>query len=148
MAHDPQGRDALLVAHEQHRDRFEFASNWSYVAVIRLPEATARAGLTVRWKPFLLGPSFQSFGCSTLAIRHEEGEGCLCVARYPERQRARHEIPWRQPTQFPRRSLRPMRAAILGAEQPWIAAFCQRTMLQNFRDDTDIDGPRWTLKPV
>ena len=37
---------------------FEFASTYSYVAAMRIEEECARAGVEVRWKPFLLGPIF------------------------------------------------------------------------------------------
>ena len=44
---------------------FEFASNYSYLSVMRIEREAARHELSVQWRPFLLGPIFQSFGWST-----------------------------------------------------------------------------------
>lgn len=41
---------------------FDFASNYSYQSVMRIEAAAVRLGVRVVWKPFLLGPSFQSLG--------------------------------------------------------------------------------------
>ena len=38
---------------------FEFASTYSYVGVMRAPDAFRSAGLKVVWKPFLLGPKYR-----------------------------------------------------------------------------------------
>ena len=37
---------------------FELASTYSYPAAMRVESAAARAGVQVRWRPFLLGPIF------------------------------------------------------------------------------------------
>jgi 2-hydroxychromene-2-carboxylate isomerase len=34
-----------------------------------------------------------------------------------------------------------MRVALVGAEQPWIGAYCRRMMCLNFAEDRDIDAP-------
>jgi 2-hydroxychromene-2-carboxylate isomerase len=44
---------------------FEFGSNYSYLSVMRIEQEAARLGVTVQWRPFLLGPIFKSFGWST-----------------------------------------------------------------------------------
>jgi 2-hydroxychromene-2-carboxylate isomerase len=41
---------------------FEFASTYSYPAVFRIERLASAAGAAVEWKPFLLGPIFQSQG--------------------------------------------------------------------------------------
>src|SRR5262245_44856770 len=41
---------------------FELASTYSYLAVSRAPEAARAAGVTLVWRPFLLGPIFQKQG--------------------------------------------------------------------------------------
>jgi 2-hydroxychromene-2-carboxylate isomerase len=41
---------------------FEFASTYSYVAALRIERVAGEAGVTVEWKPFLLGPIFQGQG--------------------------------------------------------------------------------------
>ena len=37
---------------------FEFASTYSYVGAMRIEQECARAGVALRWRPFLLGPLF------------------------------------------------------------------------------------------
>src|SRR5262249_26273930 len=41
---------------------FDLASNYSYLTLMRVEEVARRAGVTLRWEPFLLGPIFESFG--------------------------------------------------------------------------------------
>jgi 2-hydroxychromene-2-carboxylate isomerase len=41
---------------------FELASTYSYPAAMRITEAALAAGVTVRWRPFLLGPIFKAQG--------------------------------------------------------------------------------------
>lgn len=57
------------------------------------------------------------------------------------RQCAKYCLPWMRPTNFPRSALLPMRVALLGAEQAWIAEYSKRIMLANFAEDREIDSP-------
>jgi 2-hydroxychromene-2-carboxylate isomerase len=43
----------------------EFASNYSYLSVMRIEQEGARLDVPIRWRSFLLGPIFKSFGWST-----------------------------------------------------------------------------------
>jgi 2-hydroxychromene-2-carboxylate isomerase len=64
------------------------------------------------------------------------------VARFwrdMERQCRKYGLRWRQPSAFPRVGVLPSRVALLGAEQPWIGAFCRRVMELNFVLDQDIN---------
>lgn len=118
---------------------FDFGSNYSYPAVMRLPEMARAAGVAVRWRPFLLGPIFQSFGWSTSPFVTQKEKGAY-VRRDMQRLCAKYGIAWRQPTAFPRRAILPLRVALLGADEPWITGFCQRMMQLNFAHDADIDN--------
>ena len=40
---------------------FEFASTYSYLSVCRIEELAKENGIDIKWKPFLLGPTFISF---------------------------------------------------------------------------------------
>jgi 2-hydroxychromene-2-carboxylate isomerase len=119
---------------------FEFGSNYSYLSVMRIQDAAARAGARVRWKPFLLGPIFRSFGWETSPFVLQKAKGDY-VWKDMARQCRKADIPWRQPTTFPRSALLPLRVAILGAEQEWMDAYCRRIMALNFAEDRDIDVP-------
>ena len=41
---------------------FELASAYSYLAAMRIEARAERAGVTLRWRPFLLGPVFRAQG--------------------------------------------------------------------------------------
>ena len=43
---------------------FEFASTYSYPAAMRVEALAAAAGVTLAWRPFLLGPIFAAQGWS------------------------------------------------------------------------------------
>ena len=44
---------------------FEFASTYSYPAAMRIAELAHARGVSVRWRPFLLGPIFKAHGWTT-----------------------------------------------------------------------------------
>jgi 2-hydroxychromene-2-carboxylate isomerase len=119
---------------------FDFGSNYSYLSVMRIEPLAAEHGVSIEWRPFLLGPIFKSLGWDTSPFVLQRTKGAY-MWRDVERQCARYRLPWKQPTVFPRRALLPLRVALLGAEEPWIGAFCREIMLMNFRDDRDIDAP-------
>lgn len=119
---------------------FDFASNYSYPSVMRIEAAALRQGVSVVWKPFLLGPIFQSLGWASSPFVLQKAKGDYM---WQDIARECHKIgvPWTRPSTFPRNSVLPLRVALLGADQPWIGAFCQRIMLRNFARDRDIHTP-------
>jgi 2-hydroxychromene-2-carboxylate isomerase len=117
---------------------FEFASNYSYLSVMRIEALAAREGLRIRWRPFLLGPIFKSFGWDTSPFVLHPAKGAY-VWKDMQRQCEKFGLAWTRPSVFPRPALLPARVALLGATQPWIGEFCRRVMVQNFVADRDID---------
>jgi len=113
---------------------FDFASNYSYLSVLRLAR---QKDVIVQWKPFLLGPIFKEQGWdnSPFVLQKDKGD---YVWRDMPRECEKYALPWRRPSEFPRRSLLAARVALLGEHQPWMAAFCTRVMLANFEHDEDI----------
>lgn len=120
---------------------FEFGSNYSYLSVMRIEAAAAQCDVTVRWKPFLLGPIFRSLGWSTSPFVLQKAKGDY-VWQDMARLCRKHGLPWQRPTVFPRAALLPLRVALVGAEQPWIGAYCRRIMSLNFAEDREIDDPQ------
>jgi len=118
---------------------FEFASNYSYLSVMRIEQEAARAGVKIEWRPFLLGPIFQSFGWSTSPFVLQPWK-TEYVWRDMERQCRKYGLAWRRPSTFPRASLLPARVALRGAGQAWMPEFCRRMMQLNFAADRDIAG--------
>lgn len=118
---------------------FDFGSNYSYLSAMRIEALAAAAGVTVSWRPFLLGPIFKSLGWSDSPFVLQPQKGAY-VRRDMQRQCAKYGLPWTPPSVFPRRALLPARVALLGAGQPWMAAFCQAVFQRNFVADQDIDN--------
>src|SRR5579863_6107823 len=98
---------------------FEFGSNYSYLSVMRIEDAAKRRGVSIVWKPFLLGPIFRALGMqnSPFVLQKEKG---AYVWKDMVRQCRKYGLRWTQPTAFPRASVLATRVALLGAEQPWI----------------------------
>jgi 2-hydroxychromene-2-carboxylate isomerase len=119
---------------------FDFGSNYSYLTVMRIEEVACRYGAAVVWKPFLLGPIFESFGWSTSPFVLQEQKGAY-MWKDMVRQCDKYALPWMKPSHFPRRALLPLRVALLGANEPWIAEFSRRVMQLNFVADREIDTP-------
>jgi 2-hydroxychromene-2-carboxylate isomerase len=125
---------------------FDFGSNYSYLSVMRIEDAARRLGVQLAWRPFLLGPIFQALGMqnSPFVLQKEKG---AYVWRDMVRQCRKYGLRWKQPTMFPRLGVLPSRVALLGADQPWVGAFCRRVMELNFVLDKDINQPE-QLTPI
>src|SRR5690349_14259902 len=119
---------------------FEFGSNYSYLSVMRIEDASARLGVELLWKPFLLGPIFKSFGWDASPFLQQKEKGRYVWADMA-RQCRKYGLRWTPPTAFPRRAVLPMRVALLAAAEPWMGEYCRRMMLLNFAEDRDIDSP-------
>lgn len=124
----------------------DLASNYTYLSVMRIEAEAARRGVAIAWRPFLLGPIFRELGWTTPLFVAQKEKGRY-VWRDMERQCAKLGIPWRRPSAFPRDPLPAARIALLGAEAPWVGAFCRRVMTLNFAEDRDI-AARQTLADV
>ncbi|MFL5421809.1 MAG: 2-hydroxychromene-2-carboxylate isomerase, partial [Myxococcales bacterium] len=84
---------------------FDPASTYSYVAAMRVEEECARAGITVEFRPFLLGPIFsaqQGIKDSPFNVNPIRGR---YMWRDLERLCAKYGLPWRKPSVFPRNSV-------------------------------------------
>jgi 2-hydroxychromene-2-carboxylate isomerase len=116
---------------------FEFASTYSHIAAQRI-EATARsAGVPLVWRPFLLGPIFQQQGWNDSPFNIYAVKGAY-MWKDMERQCAKHDVPFRKPSKFPRPSLLATRIALALESSPaLVGEFVRRVYLANFRDDAD-----------
>lgn len=119
---------------------FELASTYSYVGAERIVPLARAAGVTIVWRPFLLGPIFaaqQGLKSSPFNANPVRGE---YMWRDLERLCARHGLPWRRPSVFPRPSILATRVALVGASHPWGPAFVHATYRANFAEDRDISS--------
>jgi 2-hydroxychromene-2-carboxylate isomerase len=117
----------------------DFGSNYSYIAAMRIEALANIAGAEIRWRPFLLGPIFASFGwaSSPFVLQKEKGE---YVARDMARTCGKYGIPWTAPTTFPRNAVYPMRVAAAHEDAPWVPEYCRQFMTMNFAQDREINS--------
>jgi len=118
---------------------FDLASNYSYLTLMRVEELAKRAGVTVRWEPFLLGPIFESFGWNSSPFVLQKEKGAY-VWKDMERQARKYGLPWKKPSRFPQNTVLPMKVALLGRDEPWMPAFCRALSRANFGEDRDISS--------
>ena len=130
---------------------FEFASTYSHVAAQRIAAVAGAAGVTVVWKPFLLGPIFRKQGWNDSPFNIYPAKG-VYMWQDLERQCAKHGVPFRKPSVFPRPSLLATRIAMTLESSPQrVAEFSRRVYLANFHDDVDTtndDIVRGVLKSL
>lgn len=118
---------------------YEFASTYSYPAAMRIAGASAARGITVCWKPFLLGPIFAAQGMQDSPFNLFPVKGRY-MWRDMERICRGLDIPWRQPSPFPQNGVLAARCALaLGdADRP---AFSMGIYAAQFADGRNIALP-------
>lgn len=120
---------------------YEFASTYSYPAAWRIDRLASAAGVKVAWRPFLLGPLFhKQQGLSDSPFNVVEVKGRY-MWRDMERVCQAEMLPFRRPSQFPRRTLLAARLALVGAKRGWISNFSRGVYAANFGQDRDIGDP-------
>ncbi|MFT3732691.1 MAG: 2-hydroxychromene-2-carboxylate isomerase [Hyphomicrobium sp.] len=116
---------------------YEFASSYSYLSAMRISEVASRAGVTVEWRPFLLGPIFKSQGWETSPFNLYPAKGRYMV-RDIARTASAHGIPFKMPTAFPGNGLKAARLAIAAGGQGAVAGFSQAVYAAAFGKGLDI----------
>ncbi len=116
---------------------YEFASTYSYPAAARIEPLAAAAGVSVVWRPFLLGPIFARQGWSDSPFNIYPAKGQY-MWRDLERLCAREGLPFRRPSAFPRNGLIAARIALIAAEEGWCGDFSRAVYRANFVADQDI----------
>lgn len=116
---------------------YEFASTYSYPAAMRVEDAAKAAGVTLRWRPFLLGPIFGAQGWNDSPFNIYPAKG-----KYMWRDMARlceaAGLTLKEPVRFPQNGLKAARLALLGQDEAWGPAFTRRVYLANFAEQKDI----------
>jgi 2-hydroxychromene-2-carboxylate isomerase len=118
---------------------FDFASTYSYPAAMRIGALAETAGVTVRFRPFLLGPIFKAQGWQSSPFNVYPAKG-----RYMWRDLARLwadlSLPFQQPEAFPQSSLVAARVALVGLAETWGEAFCRAVFSAEFGEGRRIDA--------
>ncbi len=118
---------------------YEFASTYSYPTAMRVEEVARASGVTVRWRPFLLGPIFGAQGWTTSPFNLFPAKGAN-MWRDLERVCARSKLPFVRPDPFPQNSLLAARVAcaIDDAHRP---KYSRAIYTAEFGAGKNISGP-------
>ena len=120
---------------------FEFASTYSYPAVMRIDKAAAARGVEIEWRPFLLGPLFNAQqGLKDSPFNAVPVKGSY-MWRDLERVCEKYSLPFRRPGRFPQNGLMSARIT-LSLPQTERANFVKAVYQANFVHDRDISDPQ------
>src|SRR5262245_53348133 len=116
---------------------YEFASSYSYVTAMRIAPLAQAAGVTLRWRPFLLGPIFKQQGWDTSPFNLYPAKGRYMV-RDGERQCAALGIAFRMPDPFPQNTLLAARVALAALAEGWGEEFSRAVYRAQFAEGRQI----------
>jgi len=117
---------------------YEFASTYSYPAAMRVEPMAKRAGIAVRWRPFLLGPIFGAQGWNDSPFNIYPAKGRY-MWRDLARICAREQLPLNLPAvRFPQNGLKAARVALAGERVGWIGDFTRAVYSASFAEQKDI----------
>jgi len=120
---------------------FEFASSYSYPAVMRAGKIADAWGVELEWRPFLLGPLFhaqQGMKDSPFKVVPVKG---LYMWRDVERTCEKYGLPFKRPGRFPQNGLMAARIT-LSLPQQARPNFVKAVYQANFVHDRDISDPQ------
>src|SRR5712691_41203 len=117
---------------------FDFASTYSYPAVMRIGPLAEKTGVALRFRPFLLGPIFKAQGFATSPFNLYPAKG-RHMWRDLERLCADLGLRFRRPDPFPQNSLLAARVALAGLAEGWGEVFCRAVFQAEFGDGRRID---------
>ena len=125
---------------------FEFASTYSYPAAMRVAPLAKAAGITVRWRPFLLGPIFKAQVWTTSPFNLYAAKG-RNMWRDLERICAALDLPVVRPIPFPQNALQAARVARVGITESWGEDYCRAIYRAQFGEGRDV-GEKETITDV
>src|SRR5215470_3675664 len=117
---------------------YEFGSTYSYPAAMRIEQLAAKAAVVVRWRPFLLGPIFKTYGWNDSPFNIFAAKGRY-MWRDLERICKAEALPLRfPPFCFPQNGLKAARLALFGQRDGWTPAFTRAVFAANYAEQKDI----------
>ncbi|MEG3618282.1 2-hydroxychromene-2-carboxylate isomerase [Magnetovibrio sp. PR-2] len=116
---------------------YEFASPYSYLSAMRIEDEAAKVGVTVNWKPLLLGPIFKDQGFqdspfNAFPLKREY------MWRDMERCAAELGLAFQKPQTFPANSLMAARLSLLGASEGWANTITKAIYAAYFGEGKDV----------
>lgn len=116
---------------------YEFASPYSFLSALRIEALAEQAGVTLRWRPFLLGPIFAAQGLSTSPFLLNPSKGRY-LWRDTGRRARRQGVQMIKPENFPQNSLSAARIALAGRDEGWTPAFSKALFRAQFCEGRNI----------
>lgn len=116
---------------------YEFASTYSYPAVMRIEAFAAHEGVAVNWRPFLLGPIFADQGWNDSPFNIYPSKGRY-MWRDLERICEAEGLALKRPSVFPQNGLKAARLALAGVDDGWTPDFTRAVFKANFAEGKDI----------
>jgi 2-hydroxychromene-2-carboxylate isomerase len=116
---------------------FEFASTYSYPAAMRIAPLAKAGGVTLRWRPFVLGPIFKTQGWTTSPFNIYPDKGRY-MWRDLERICGALDLPLVRPDPFPQNSLLAARVALIGLAEGWGEEYSRAVYRAEFGEGCNI----------
>jgi len=143
-AHVPKGgelpEEATLSRGDELTFWYDFSSPFTYFASTQVAGMSARAGVPVRWRPFLLGGLFRAIGAPDAPMTRFPAAKQRYGLRDLQRWAAYWELPFRWPSRFPMRTLLPLRVVLALGDGDEGVAFVARTFRAYWAEDRDISA--------
>jgi 2-hydroxychromene-2-carboxylate isomerase len=116
---------------------FEFASTYSYPAAMRIAALAEAGGVTLRWRPFVLGAIFKSQGWATSPFNIYPDKGRY-MWRDLERICGALDLPFVRPEPFPQNTLLAARVALIGLANAWGEEYCRAVYRAEFGEGRNV----------
>ncbi|HEY1747465.1 MAG TPA: 2-hydroxychromene-2-carboxylate isomerase [Xanthobacteraceae bacterium] len=117
---------------------FDFASTYSYPAIMRVGALARREAVSVNFRPFLLGPIFEAYGWNSSPFNLFPAKG-RHMWRDVERICAELGLAFQRPEPFPQSSVLAARVALVGLDERWGNDFCRAVFHAEFAEGRRID---------
>jgi 2-hydroxychromene-2-carboxylate isomerase len=118
---------------------YDFASTYSYLSAMRIEPLAKTAGVTVAYRPFLLGPIFKAQGLTSSPFSLNPVKGRYMARDIARIAAARGNV-FHIPDPFPAHSLAAARIALVAEAEGWIAAFTRAVFVAEFEQRADISS--------
>ena len=105
---------------------------------MRIETLAAKAGVELRWRPFLLGPIFQTLGWNDSPFNIFAAKGRYMwrdLTRICEAEGIPLKLP---PAKFPQNGLKAARLALAGEREGWTPSFTRAVFAANYAEQKDI----------
>jgi 2-hydroxychromene-2-carboxylate isomerase len=116
---------------------FEFASTYSYPAAMRIAALAETADVSLRWRPFLLGPIFIGQGWTNSPFNLYPLKGRY-MWRDVERTCSDLGLAFSKPDPFPQTSLQAARVTLVGLAEGWGEQFARSIFQAEFAEGRPI----------